>query len=59
MVLLSAGDDSDLRLAEVNQRSGSDLAPPPAIDLAVHPHLAVLDQDPGVCAVINDAGQLQ
>jgi len=55
----SGGDNPDLRLAEVDRRTGSDLTSAPAIDLAVHPHLAVLDQGPGLCAVIDDTSQLQ
>jgi len=46
-------------LAELDRRAGPDLASAPAIDLAVHLHLTVLDQGPGLRAVIDDSGQLQ
>ena len=59
LAVVSDGDDPDLCLGEVDRGAGSDLPPAPAIDLAVHPHLAILDQGPGLCAVIGDSSQLQ
>jgi len=55
----SGRDDPDLCLTEVNLRTGPDLAPAPAIDLAVNAYLAALDQGPGMRAVVDDTGKLQ
>ena len=55
----SGRDDPDLRLTELNLRAGPDLAPAPAIDLAVDTYLAALDQASGMRAVIDDPGKLQ
>ena len=56
---ISGGDDADLCPAEVHQRAGPHLASAPAVYLAVHADLAVLDQGPGVCAIIGDSSQFQ
>ena len=55
----SGRGDSDPGVADLDRRAGADLAPTAAIDLAVDADLAVLDQGPGLRAVINDASQLQ
>jgi len=55
----SGGGDADPGLAQLDRGAGTDLAPAPTLDLAVHADLAVLDQAPGLRAVIDDTGQLQ
>lgn len=49
----------DPLLAQLDRRAGADLTPAATFDLAVHAHLAVLDQTAGLRAVVDDTSQLQ
>lgn len=49
----------NLCLADLDRRAWPDLPPAPTIDLAVDTHLAVLDQGPGLPAVIDDSCQFE